>query len=108
MSKSTEKLLHCWHPVAYGRAVLPDAPYATKLLDEHLVIWRTADGTAHVMRDLCIHRGTALSLGWVKNDCIVCFLPRLGIQPRPSLCQNPSAGTLISFDTTPIRPYTYR
>ena len=24
------------------------------------------------MRDLCIHRGTALSLGWVKDDCIVC------------------------------------
>ena len=24
------------------------------------------------MRDLCIHRGTALSLGWVADDCIVC------------------------------------
>jgi len=24
------------------------------------------------MRDLCIHRGTALSLGWVENDCLVC------------------------------------
>ena len=24
------------------------------------------------MRDLCIHRGTALSLGWLKDDCIVC------------------------------------
>jgi phenylpropionate dioxygenase-like ring-hydroxylating dioxygenase large terminal subunit len=72
MSKFTEKLFRCWHPVAYGRAVLPDTPYATKLLDEHLVIWRTADGTPHAMRDLCIHRGTALSLGWVRNDCIVC------------------------------------
>jgi vanillate O-demethylase monooxygenase subunit len=24
------------------------------------------------MRDLCIHRGTALSLGWIADDCIVC------------------------------------
>ena len=24
------------------------------------------------MRDLCIHRGTALSLGWVADDCLVC------------------------------------
>jgi len=71
-SKFTEKLFRCWHPVAYARAVPPKAPFAAKLLDEHLVIWRTADGTPHAMRDLCIHRGTALSLGWVRNDCIVC------------------------------------
>ena len=24
------------------------------------------------MRDLCIHRGTALSLGWIADDCLVC------------------------------------
>jgi vanillate O-demethylase monooxygenase subunit len=42
------------------------------LLDEALVLWRSSDGRAHAMRDLCIHRGTALSLGWVADDCIVC------------------------------------
>ena len=72
MSKFAEKLLSCWHPVAYAREVLADTPHSSKLLDEHLVLWRTADGTPHAMRDLCIHRGTALSLGWVKGDCIVC------------------------------------
>ena len=72
MSKFAEKLFRCWHPVAYGRDVLPSTPHSTKLLDEHLVIWRTQDGAPHAMRDLCIHRGTALSLGWIKNDCIVC------------------------------------
>lgn len=60
------------------------------------------------MRDLRIHRGTALSLGWVKHGCPVCPLQRLEIQPRRSLRQNPPTGTLISFDTTPIRSYTYR
>ena len=72
MSKFAEKLFNCWHPVAYGREVLPETPYSTKLLDEHLVIWRTKDGKPQAMRDLCIHRGTALSLGWVKDDHIVC------------------------------------
>ena len=24
------------------------------------------------MRDVCIHRGTALSLGWLADGCIVC------------------------------------
>jgi phenylpropionate dioxygenase-like ring-hydroxylating dioxygenase large terminal subunit len=71
MSAFPEKLFQCWHPVAYSHQVAAE-PYATKLLDEALVIWHSGDGKAHAMRDLCIHRGTALSLGWVKDDCIVC------------------------------------
>lgn len=72
MSTFVEKLFHCWHPVAYSHEVPADTPHAVKLLDEHLVIWRTDDGTPHAMQDLCIHRGTALSLGWIKNNCVVC------------------------------------
>jgi vanillate O-demethylase monooxygenase subunit len=67
----TEKLRRCWHPVAYGHAVA-DKPVAATLLGESIVVWRTSDGGAHAMRDLCIHRGTALSLGWVADDCLVC------------------------------------
>ena len=66
-----EKLRECWHPVAYGHEVA-GGPYGTRLLDEALVVWRSSDGRAHAMRDLCIHRGTALSLGWVADDCLVC------------------------------------
>ena len=72
MSPSETKLSKCWHPVAYARELSADSPHGAKLLEEHLVLWRTADGTPHAMRDLCIHRGTALSLGWIKDDCIVC------------------------------------
>ncbi len=72
VSALPEKLLNCWHPVAYTDDVKADEPYGTTLLDEAVVIWRSSDGEAHAMRDLCIHRGTALSLGWVADDCIVC------------------------------------
>ena len=72
MSKFAEKLFQCWHPVAYSTEVPADKPVSAKLLDELLVVWRTADGQPHAMQDLCIHRGTALSLGWLKDDCIVC------------------------------------
>jgi phenylpropionate dioxygenase-like ring-hydroxylating dioxygenase large terminal subunit len=61
----------CWHPVAYTAAV-GDAPVGAELLGEPLVLWRTADGAVRVLSDLCIHRGTALSLGWVEQDEIVC------------------------------------
>ncbi|MEZ5416731.1 MAG: Rieske 2Fe-2S domain-containing protein [Vicinamibacterales bacterium] len=56
---------------AYASAVA-GAPVAATLLGDAVVLWRTADGRPHAMRDLCIHRGTALSLGWVEDDCLVC------------------------------------
>ena len=66
-----EALLSCWHPVAYSHTV-EARPHGTQLLGEHLVVWRDHSGTPYAMRDLCIHRVTALSLGWVADDCIVC------------------------------------
>jgi len=64
-------LRRCWHPVAYGHD-LGRAPRATTLLDEPLVLWRDSAGAAHIFRDVCVHRGTALSLGAVEGDEIVC------------------------------------
>ena len=72
MSKFSRKLFHCWHPIAYSHEVPPDAPYGSTLLNEALVVWRTSDGVPHAMQDLCIHRGTALSKGRLKDDCVVC------------------------------------
>ena len=66
-----EKQARCWHPVAYA-AEVSDKPAAVTLLGEAVVVWRTSDGRPHAMRDLCIHRGTALSLGWIADDCLVC------------------------------------
>ena len=67
-----EKLYTCWHPVGYSHEIKSDKPFGSILLDEAIVVWRTSDGKPHAMRDLCIHRGTALSLGWIKDDCLVC------------------------------------
>ena len=61
----------CWHPVAFASEVT-DRPAHADLLGEPLVIWRGAGGAPRVMSDLCVHRGTALSLGWVKGDELVC------------------------------------
>jgi phenylpropionate dioxygenase-like ring-hydroxylating dioxygenase large terminal subunit len=61
----------CWHPVAYI-ADIARAPRATTLLGEPLVLWRDARGALHAFRDVCVHRGTALSLGCVEGDEIVC------------------------------------
>ena len=61
----------CWHPVAFA-ADVADRPVHADLLGEALVLWRGADRALRVMSDLCVHRGTALSLGWVAGDELVC------------------------------------
>ena len=60
-----------WHPVAYG-ADVARTPRAATLLDEPLVLWRDTRDRVHAFRDVCVHRGTALSLGCVDGDEIVC------------------------------------
>jgi phenylpropionate dioxygenase-like ring-hydroxylating dioxygenase large terminal subunit len=64
-------LRQCWHPVARSSEVA-DKPVAVSLLDERLVVVRLGDEIA-CFPDLCVHRGTALSLGWVDS----------GDQPAP-------------------------
>ena len=64
-------LRRCWHPVGYAHE-LGSAPSATTLLGELLVLWRDSAGAPHAFRDACVHRGTALSLGTVEQDEIVC------------------------------------
>src|SRR6202522_1933413 len=61
----------CWHPVAFAGEV-GDRPVHADLLGEPLVVWRGPDGAPRVMSDLCVHRGTALSLGWISGEELVC------------------------------------
>jgi phenylpropionate dioxygenase-like ring-hydroxylating dioxygenase large terminal subunit len=61
----------CWHPVGYT-GEFRDEPRRVRLLGEEIVVWRDGAGTPHALRDLCIHRGTALSLGRVVGDRIMC------------------------------------
>ena len=50
-----------WYPVAFSHEV-KDKPFAAKLLDERLVVFRLK-GNVSVARDLCLHRGAPLSAG---------------------------------------------
>jgi len=59
-----------WHPVMWADE-LADRPVAARLLDEPIVLVRLA-GEVRAFKDLCVHRGTALSLGWVDDGHLVC------------------------------------
>jgi len=64
-------LANDWHVVARSEDVKKEQLSAARLLKEDLVLWRCG-GEAKVWRDLCIHRGTRLSLGRVANDTVAC------------------------------------
>ena len=64
------ELRNYWHPVARSASVGSD-PVAATLLNKQLVLFR-ADDKIVALEDLCIHRGTPLSLGWLQDCQIVC------------------------------------
>jgi phenylpropionate dioxygenase-like ring-hydroxylating dioxygenase large terminal subunit len=69
--QENDPLADWWHPVAWSHDV-GNTPHGTVLLGRTLAIWRDEDGIAHCFRDLCQHRGTALSLGTIDKNTLVC------------------------------------
>jgi phenylpropionate dioxygenase-like ring-hydroxylating dioxygenase large terminal subunit len=67
---SSEALRHYWHPVARSSEV-GDKPVKAKLLNHPLALWRS-NGQVAAFYDLCVHRGTPLSLGWLDAGELVC------------------------------------
>ncbi|MBM4435053.1 MAG: aromatic ring-hydroxylating dioxygenase subunit alpha [Chloroflexi bacterium] len=68
---NTAPLRPYWYPVARADEI-GDGPMSTQLLGERLAVYRGKSGRYGAFRDLCIHRGTPLSLGWVDGDELVC------------------------------------
>jgi vanillate O-demethylase monooxygenase subunit len=65
-----EILSHFWYPIAYSHE-LKAQPQAIKLLDRDLVVYRHSKGVT-VAKNLCLHRGVPLSMGWMRGDDLVC------------------------------------
>jgi vanillate O-demethylase monooxygenase subunit len=67
---SSNPLIDYWHPVALSSEI-NEKPVAVRLLDTHVVVWRSGSQIL-AFNDLCIHRGTRLSLGWIENGDLIC------------------------------------
>ncbi|MFQ5914657.1 MAG: Rieske 2Fe-2S domain-containing protein [Nitrospinota bacterium] len=63
-------LAHYWHPVAYSHEIT-DKPFPSTVLGEQIVVCRLGEKTS-AFSDLCIHRGTPMSLGRIEGEQIVC------------------------------------
>lgn len=60
-----------WHPVVWSSELPEGSILPARVLGEDLVLWRV-HGQANVWQDLCVHRGTRLSLGHVQGDRLSC------------------------------------
>lgn len=60
-----------WHPVCLSQDLAEDKPLSAVIMGEDVVIWRSNEKIC-AWKNLCPHRGTALSLGKVCNNRIRC------------------------------------
>ena len=60
-----------WHPVATAAELARRRVLPARLLGEDIVVWQDGD-SPRAWRDLCVHRGTRLSLGRVEAGTLRC------------------------------------
>lgn len=71
MSQPIDFVRNQWYVVALTDEVA-DAPLARTVCGEHVVLYRTADGSLVALADRCSHRGFPLSLGEVVGNELQC------------------------------------
>ena len=64
-------LMDEWLAAGWSSSVRQGELRAGRVLGREIVLWRSSEGI-RAWEDLCVHRGTRLSLGQVRNDCVVC------------------------------------
>ncbi|MHC5727700.1 MAG: Rieske 2Fe-2S domain-containing protein, partial [Nostoc sp.] len=64
-------LKNFWYACEFSAAVTTK-PKQVRILNQKFVFYRNGKGQLIALQDRCPHRGAALSLGWVKDDCIHC------------------------------------
>jgi phenylpropionate dioxygenase-like ring-hydroxylating dioxygenase large terminal subunit len=61
-----------WYAVLDAKEIKPGKLTGVRRMGEQLVFWRTAEGEIVCMRDLCPHRGVALSTGKLIGNHLQC------------------------------------
>ncbi|MBW4639515.1 MAG: aromatic ring-hydroxylating dioxygenase subunit alpha [Gloeocapsa sp. UFS-A4-WI-NPMV-4B04] len=64
-------LKNFWYACEFSSAVTTKLKQI-EMLNQRFVIYRNSQGQVVALKDQCPHRGAALSLGWVEDDCIRC------------------------------------
>jgi phenylpropionate dioxygenase-like ring-hydroxylating dioxygenase large terminal subunit len=86
--RDREVLSQFWYPIAFSHE-LKSAPLAVTLLDQSLVVYRHSQGVT-VAKNICLHRGVPLSMGWVEGDELVCKYHGFRYAPNGRCTETPA------------------
>lgn len=64
-------LNNLWYAVELSSAI-SSKPKQITLMGQNFVLYRNDQGEIIALDDRCAHRGAALSVGWVENNCLRC------------------------------------
>lgn len=64
---------NCWYVASWAHALTATEPMGVTILDERLVLFRTAGGSPAALRDCCCHRNAPLSLGRCEHGLLRCM-----------------------------------
>ena len=94
-----------WYPIAFSHEVTA-RPFAAKLLNERLVLFRHSDSSIVAARDLCLHHSVPLSLGWVENDELQCKYHGVGYDKSGQCTSIPAQPDAAIPDRLKLTIYT--
>ena len=101
-------LKNCWYVIAWEHEIAPGALFARTLLNEPIVVYRTAGGGLAALEDRCCHRHAPLSKGRLEGDCLRCGYHGLKFDATgqcieaPGMAQAPAQARVRSY---PVRSH---
>ena len=82
-------LRNAWYAACWADDLKPGEPLAKTILNDPVVLWRTAAGTPVALEDRCCHRHLPLSLGRVTGATIQCGYHGLEFDPAGACVRVP-------------------
>lgn len=64
--------INFWYPIGLSNEISAEEPFRAQVFGLPFVAFRDEQGDAHVLSDTCVHRGSSLAAGWVKNGRAIC------------------------------------
>lgn len=93
--------LNAWYVAATSEEI-GDKPLARQICGTRMVFYRPTSGGLGAMEDFCPHRGAPLSLGFVRDDTLVCGYHGLAVDCR-GRADNMPGQRVKNF--TPVRSF---
>ncbi|NMZ42675.1 Rieske 2Fe-2S domain-containing protein [Pseudomonas proteolytica] len=94
---------NCWYTVAWNYELEDEGLFKTSVLNEPMVIYRSADGGYAALEDRCCHRGAPLSKARREGDDLRCMYHGLKFNPSGRCVEIPGQPKIP--DNTCVRSY---